>query len=81
MSYRVKLTPILLLILLFGSCVQNKQSEVFIKVETPARPNGQEDVVGLVTEKLSTVRIGFIGLGVMGNSMAYIIIKAQLYFT
>ncbi|MDD4055627.1 MAG: Gfo/Idh/MocA family oxidoreductase [Bacteroides sp.] len=66
MSYRVKLTPILLLILLFGSCVQNKQSEIFIKVETPARPNGQEDVVGLITEKLSTVRVGFIGLGMRG---------------
>ncbi|MDR0892407.1 MAG: Gfo/Idh/MocA family oxidoreductase [Mediterranea sp.] len=37
-----------------------------IKVETPARPAGQKDVINLVTPKLDTVRVGFIGLGMRG---------------
>lgn len=37
-----------------------------IKVHTPKRPAGQKDVVGLVTPKLDTVRVGFIGLGMRG---------------
>lgn len=37
-----------------------------VKVETPARPAGQTDVIGLVTPKLKTVRVGFIGLGMRG---------------
>ena len=37
-----------------------------IKVETPARPAGQEDVIQLVTPKIDTVRVGFIGLGMRG---------------
>ncbi|MDO5607836.1 MAG: Gfo/Idh/MocA family oxidoreductase [Capnocytophaga sp.] len=37
-----------------------------IKVYTPERPAGQKDVVGLVTPKLETVRVGFIGLGMRG---------------
>lgn len=37
-----------------------------IKVETPARPAGQEDAVQLVTPKIDTVRVGFIGLGMRG---------------
>ena len=31
-----------------------------IKVETPARPANQQDVIQLVTPKLETVRVGFI---------------------
>ena len=37
-----------------------------IKTETPARPAGQKHVLGLVTPKLETVRVGFIGLGMRG---------------
>lgn len=47
---------------------QQKAQEAFapIKVETPARPAGQEDVIQLVTPKIDTVRVGFIGLGMRG---------------
>ena len=51
------------------SCtLQPKAPEAFtpIKVETPARPAGQEDVIQLVTPKIDTVRVGFIGLGMRG---------------
>ena len=37
-----------------------------IKTEVPSRPAGQTDVVGLVSPKLDTVRVGFIGLGMRG---------------
>lgn len=37
-----------------------------VKVETPARPVGQKDVIQLVAPKLETVRVGFIGLGMRG---------------
>lgn len=51
------------------SCTQQPRApEAFtpIKVETPARPAGQEDVIQLVTPKIDTVRVGFIGLGMRG---------------
>lgn len=37
-----------------------KAQEAFapIKVETPERPAGQEDVIQLVTPKIDTVRVG-----------------------
>lgn len=47
------------------SCSQTAGTGV-IKVPVPERPAGQEDVIGLVTEKLDTVRVGFIGLGMRG---------------
>ena len=37
-----------------------------LRTEVPERPAGQKDVLGLVTEKLDTVRVGFIGLGMRG---------------
>lgn len=37
-----------------------------ITVKTPVRPAGQQDVIGLVTPKMETVRVGFIGLGMRG---------------
>ena len=40
-----------------------------IKVETPARPANQQDVIQLVTPKLETVRVGFIGLGMRGPTL------------
>lgn len=39
-----------------------------IFVDVPERPAGQKDVLGLVTEKLETVRVGFIGVGMRGSS-------------
>ena len=35
-------------------------------VETPARPEGQQHVVGLKAPKLKTVRVAFVGLGMRG---------------
>ena len=37
-----------------------------LKVETPARPAGQEHALGLTVKKLQTVRVGFVGLGMRG---------------
>lgn len=37
-----------------------------IKVNTPERPAGQEDVLALTTPALETVRVGFVGLGMRG---------------
>lgn len=57
--------------LTFAACTPNAQNKsergsYLIKTETPARPAGQQHVVGLVTPKIDTVRIGFIGLGMRG---------------
>ena len=51
-----------------GCTSQQKEQEAFapIKVEIPARPAGQEDVIQLVTPKIDTVRVGFVGLGMRG---------------
>ena len=35
-------------------------------VETPERPAGQQHALGLTVDKLSTVRVGFVGLGARG---------------
>ena len=35
-------------------------------VETPARPEGQQHVLGLKAPKLKTVRVAFVGLGMRG---------------
>ena len=51
-------------ILLFTACTTQKS--YMIEVPVPEREPGQTDVVGLVTEKLETVRVGFIGLGMRG---------------
>ncbi|MDR0421550.1 MAG: Gfo/Idh/MocA family oxidoreductase [Proteiniphilum sp.] len=37
-----------------------------LKTDIPRRPAGQKDVLGLVADKLDTVRTGFIGLGMRG---------------
>ncbi|AMD86054.1 glycosyl hydrolase [Capnocytophaga haemolytica] len=61
----------------FTACDSSKQNPVKIagskayepiKVETPARPKGQTDVLNLQTAKIDTVRVGFIGLGMRGPS-------------
>ena len=35
-------------------------------VDTPARPAGQQNVLGLTAPKMATVRVGFVGLGMRG---------------
>ena len=37
-----------------------------IEIETPARPAGQKDVIGLTLPKIKKVRIGLVGLGMRG---------------
>ena len=62
---------ILLFFLIFvflPSCLQTNGS---LQVETPSRPAGQEDVVGLATEPIETVRIGIIGIGMRGRGAVY----------
>ncbi len=39
-----------------------------IVIETPQRPAGQKDVLGLKLPKMKTVRVGFVGLGMRGPS-------------
>ncbi|MGL4293773.1 MAG: Gfo/Idh/MocA family protein [Bacteroidales bacterium] len=48
------------------SCSPDKKAFAPIAVETPQRPDGQQDVVNLVTPKMDVVRVGFIGLGMRG---------------
>ncbi len=54
------------------SCSQKPASQKvsnqgrIIETVVPERPAGQKDVVGLQTEPLDTVRVGFIGLGMRG---------------
>lgn len=43
----------------------------FISVETPARPAGQESVLGLAADPIDTVRVGFVGLGMRGSSAVH----------
>ena len=53
-----------------NTSTQTKEGKVYapIEVETPERPAGQQDVVGLTVPKMETVRVGFIGLGMRGIS-------------
>ena len=39
-----------------------------IMIESPERPAGQKDVLGLALPKMNTVRVGFVGLGMRGPS-------------
>ena len=48
------------------SCATSKE-EGPIKVETPARPAGQENVLGLTVPAMDTVRVGFVGIGMRGS--------------
>ena len=48
-----------------GTKVQNEKGQP-IRTEVPERPAGQKDVLGLVAEKIDTVPVGFIGLGMRG---------------
>ena len=49
-----------------GVSEKETMKSLMIEVPVPERPAGQKDVVNLVTPKLDTVRVGFIGLGMRG---------------
>ena len=54
---------------LLAACCGNKDTGStvsVIKTDVPARPDGQENVIGLRTDPIDTVRIGFVGLGARG---------------
>ena len=53
-------------VLLCTGCCSQNDAFAPIQVDVPARPAGQKDVIQLVTPKLETVRVGFIGLGMRG---------------
>lgn len=55
-----------LLLVLAVSCSTVNKSGV-IKVETPARPAGQENVLGLTVPAMDIVRVGFVGIGMRGS--------------
>ena len=61
----------LLLLLAIGALLatacKTKTSPAVLKTDVPARPAGQENVIGLRTEPLETVRIGVVGLGMRGG--------------
>lgn len=48
------------------SIYEDLNTPISVKIKTPSRPSGQKDVIQLVTPKLDTVRVGFIGLGMRG---------------
>ena len=61
------LTTLALAALAFAGCTQNQQSDGIIRTEVPVRPAGQENVLGLRTDPMETVRVGFVGLGMRGG--------------
>ena len=52
-------------------CTNNSCVSRIIPVETPARPAGQKDVLGLRLPPIDTIRVGFIGLGMRGEDAVY----------
>ena len=60
-----------LLLLAIGALLatgcKTKTAPTVLKTDVPARPAGQENVIGLRTEPLETVRIGVVGLGMRGG--------------
>ena len=62
--------PVICSIILCG-CNSNAHNSRIIPVETPARPAGQKDVLGLRLPPIDTIRVGFIGLGMRGEDAVY----------
>ena len=52
---------------LLAVACNNKKAQTILKTDVPVRPAGQENVIGLRTEPLETVRIGVVGLGMRGS--------------
>ena len=59
-------------LLVFSACSESQSGKGYsivddtIVFDTPERAEGQESVLGLRTDPLETVRVGFIGLGMRG---------------
>ncbi len=53
---------------IFFALTSCSQGGGVIRTEVPERPVGQEDVLGLRVPAMDTVRIGFVGLGMRGES-------------
>ena len=49
------------------ACNQAPETVGILKTDVPVRPAGQKDVLGLRTEPMETVRVGFVGLGMRGG--------------
>ena len=62
---RIRNLIVAAMLLLAASCASDKSAGP-IKVKVPARPAGQENVIGLTVPAMDTVRIGFVGLGARG---------------
>jgi predicted dehydrogenase len=64
---KILLLSVVLAATLISACCNNtKDANRTIPTETPARPAGQTDVLGLTTEPIANVRVAFIGLGMRG---------------
>ena len=63
---RIKNLLIASLLVAAVACTSNKTAGP-IKVKVPARPAGQENVIGLTVPAMDTVRVGFVGLGMRGS--------------
>ena len=61
------------LALLCGGCANDgwRTIDGVIVFDAPARAEGQQSVLGLTTEPLETVRIGFVGLGARGSAAVF----------
>ncbi len=59
----LKLAAIAVALIFIAACDNNR----IIRTETPVRPAGQEDVIGLRLDPIDTVKIGFVGLGSRGS--------------
>ncbi|MBR5924268.1 MAG: Gfo/Idh/MocA family oxidoreductase [Bacteroidales bacterium] len=57
-----RILAIAIVLLALSACSSNK----VIRTKVPARPAGQEDVIGLRLPPMDTIRMGFIGLGMRG---------------
>lgn len=72
MKKQIEIILTLLATIFLFSCTNSltaqKEKNTFqpVQTETPARPAGQKDVLGLVALGLDTFRVGFIGLGSQG---------------
>jgi predicted dehydrogenase len=60
-----------LVVLFLAALVGCSQSGSLIEIETPKRPAGQEDVIGLTADPIDTVRIGIVGIGMRGRGAVY----------
>ena len=52
---------------LLAVACNNNPVQTVLKTDVPVRPAGQENVLGLTTEPLETVRVGVVGLGMRGG--------------